>query len=85
MLGVDVITSPEVDPSVEDVNNRDGRDDSMDQALLGRTLAMSRGDSHATFPLATSEINTYGSFFCCFGGPNPPSRANVRYACPLKI
>ena len=37
---MDVATRPEVDPSVEDVNNRDGRDDSMDQALLGRTNAM---------------------------------------------
>ena len=38
-LGVAVVTRPRVDPSIgEDViNNRDGRDDSMDQALLGRS------------------------------------------------
>ena len=37
-LGVKVVTRPEVGPTVvEDVNNRDGRDDTFDQALLGRT------------------------------------------------
>ena len=37
-LGVEVVTRPEVDPTVvEDINNRDGRDDTFDQALLGRT------------------------------------------------
>ena len=37
-LGVEVVTRPEVDPTVaEDILNRDGRDDTFDQALLGRT------------------------------------------------
>ena len=38
-LGVKVVTRPEVDPTVvEDINNRDGRDDTFDEALLGRTI-----------------------------------------------
>ena len=37
-LGVEVVTRPEVGPTVvEDINNRDGRDDTFDEALLGRT------------------------------------------------
>ena len=36
-LGVEVVTRAEVDPTVaEDINNKDGRDDTFDEALLGR-------------------------------------------------
>lgn len=45
-LGVPVVTRPQVDPSCdEDVNNIDGRDDSMDQALLGRTHAILKAEA----------------------------------------
>ena len=73
---MDVVTRPEVDPSVEDVNNRDGRDDSMDQALLGKTLAMSTG-----VPPCHYIINTIGSFFYFFGIPLPlPMRTSGVHA-----
>ena len=38
-LGVKVVTRPVVGPAaVEDIYNRDGRDDTFDEALLGRSI-----------------------------------------------
>ena len=39
-LGVTVVTRPKAEPPVEhDIDIIDGRDDSMDQALLGKAIA----------------------------------------------